>query len=57
MTFPMQRRNVVHRTIKNKPLTNSRQANRVWFVANLERASDFDEDLQALLTESFESLR
>jgi hypothetical protein len=55
MTFPMQRRNVVHRTIKNKPLTNNRSADTVWFVANLEKPSDFDADLQALLVESFES--
>jgi hypothetical protein len=57
MTFPMHRRNVVHRTIKNKPLTNNRNPDTVWFVANLEKPSDFDEDLKALLVESYGSLR
>jgi hypothetical protein len=57
MMFPMSRRNVVHRTIKNKPLTTARGNDIVWFVANLAQPSDFDEDLQALLVESHQSLR
>ncbi len=54
MTFPMTRRNVAHRTIKNKPLTNNRRTDTVWFVANLIAPSDLDEDLRVLLTESFD---
>ncbi len=53
LTFPM-RRDVRHRTIRNKPMTNGRDSATKWFVANLETPADLDDDLRDLLAESFD---
>ncbi len=53
MGFPM-RRDVGHRTIRNKPMTNGRGSSMKWFVANLEAPGDLDDDLRDLLSESFD---
>lgn len=53
LSFPM-RRDVRHRTIRNKPMTNGRDSSMQWFVANLEVPRDLDDDLRDLLAESFD---
>ena len=53
LTFPM-RRDVRHRTIRNKAMTNGRDSVMKWFVANLETPADLDDDLRDLLAESFD---
>lgn len=55
LTFPLRRNTVSHRTIKNKPMSNGRESSVMWFAANLERPEDFDDDLQTLLAESWDS--
>ncbi len=53
LTFPM-RRDVHHRTIRNKAMTNGKDSAMKWFVANLETPADLDDELCDLLAESFD---
>ncbi len=53
LSFPM-RRDVHHRMIRNKAMTNGRDSTMKWFVANLEAPADLDDDLRDLLAESFD---
>ena len=48
------RRDVSHPTIRNKPMTNGRDSSLKWFVANLEKPADLDDELRDFLAESFD---